>query len=106
MGILPDGTCEVLWLWIDNAEGTTFWNRIFNNLQTLGMVGILIAVADGLKGVAGRGAGALTVTTALLARECSNACEWKLTDPPSGGTGGNDWLVELEPGALGRTHRH
>ena len=51
LGVLPDGTREVLGLWIENTEGAKFWQRVFNELKTRGVGDILIAVTDGLKGI-------------------------------------------------------
>jgi putative transposase len=50
LGILPDGTREILGLWIENTEGAKFWMKVFNDLKTRGVDDILIGVADGLKG--------------------------------------------------------
>jgi putative transposase len=50
LGILPDGTKEVLGLWIEQAEGAKFWLRVMNELKNRGVGDILIAVVDGLKG--------------------------------------------------------
>ncbi len=52
LGILPDGTRDILGLWIENTEGAKFWMKVFNDLKTRGVVDILIAVTDGLKGMA------------------------------------------------------
>ena len=51
LGVLPDGTRDVLGLWIENTEGAKFWMKVFNDLKTRGVADILIAVTDGLKGV-------------------------------------------------------
>ncbi len=51
LGVLPDGTREILGLWIENTEGAKFWMRVFNELKTRGLEDILIAVTDGLKGM-------------------------------------------------------
>lgn len=51
LGILPDGTREILGLWIETTEGAKFWMRVFNELRTRGVQDILIAVTDGLKGM-------------------------------------------------------
>ena len=50
LGILPDGTKHVLGLWIEQTEGAKFWMRVMNELRTRGLIDILIAVVDGLKG--------------------------------------------------------
>jgi transposase-like protein len=51
LGILPDGTREILGLWIENTEGAKFWLKVFNDLKARGVADILIAVTDGLKGI-------------------------------------------------------
>ncbi len=51
LGVLPDGTRDILGLWIDNTEGAKFWMKVFNDLETRGVADILIAVTDGLKGM-------------------------------------------------------
>ena len=50
LGVLPDGTRDVLGLWIEQTEGAKFWLKIFNELRNRGVGDILIAVVDGLKG--------------------------------------------------------
>ena len=50
LGVLPDGTRDVLGLWIEQTEGAKFWLKIFNELRNRGVADILIAVVDGLKG--------------------------------------------------------
>jgi len=52
LGIRPDGTRDILGLWIENTEGAKFWMKVFNDLKTRGVADILIAVTDGLKGMA------------------------------------------------------
>ncbi|MCA8023684.1 IS256 family transposase [Burkholderia metallica] len=51
LGILPDGTRDILGLWIEGTEGAKFWMKVFNDLKTRGVHDILIAVTDGLKGM-------------------------------------------------------
>ncbi|MVW73441.1 IS256 family transposase [Bordetella sp. 15P40C-2] len=51
LGVLPDGTRDILGLWIEGTEGAKFWMRVFNDLKTRGVHDILIAVTDGLKGM-------------------------------------------------------
>ena len=51
LGVLPDGTRDVLGIWIENTEGAKFWMKVFNDLKTRGVNDILIAVTDGLKGM-------------------------------------------------------
>ena len=50
LGVRPDGTRDILGLWIENTEGAKFWMKVFNDLKTRGVNDILIAVTDGLKG--------------------------------------------------------
>ena len=52
LGVRPDGTRDILGLWIENTEGAKFWMKVFNDLKTRGVHDILIAVTDGLKGMA------------------------------------------------------
>ena len=51
LGVLPDGTRDILGLWIEGTEGAKFWMKVFNDLKTRGVADILIAVTDGLKGM-------------------------------------------------------
>ena len=51
LDVLPDGTRDILGLWIESTEGAKFWMRVFNDLKTRGVHDILIAVTDGLKGM-------------------------------------------------------
>ena len=50
LGVRPDGTKEVLGLWIEQTEGAKFWLRVMNELKDRGVQDILIAVVDGRKG--------------------------------------------------------
>ena len=50
LGVLPDGSRDVLGLWIEQTEGAKFWLKVFNELRNRGVQDILIAVVDGLKG--------------------------------------------------------
>jgi putative transposase len=50
LGILPDGTKEILGLWIEQTEGAKFRLRVMNELKNRGASDILITVVDGLKG--------------------------------------------------------
>ena len=52
LGIRRDGTREILGIWIETTEGAKFWMKVFNDLKTRGVADILIAVTDGLKGMA------------------------------------------------------
>jgi putative transposase len=50
LGMRPDGTKDVLGLWIEQTEGAKFWLRVMNELKNRGIADILLAVVDGLKG--------------------------------------------------------
>lgn len=51
LGVLPDGTRDILGIWIETTEGAKFWMKVFNDLRTRGVEDMLIAVTDGLKGM-------------------------------------------------------
>ncbi len=51
LGVLPDGSRDILGLWIEGTEGAKFWLKVFNDLKTRGVGDVLIAVTDGLKGI-------------------------------------------------------
>lgn len=51
LGVLPDGTRDILGIWIESTEGAKFWMKVFNDLKTRGVEDVLIAVTDGLKGI-------------------------------------------------------
>ena len=82
LGVLPDGTRDVLGLWIENTEGAKFWMKVFNDLKTRGVSDILIAVTDGLKGI-GEALGAVFPATTLqtcivhLIRNSLDYASWK-----------------------------
>jgi putative transposase len=63
LGILPDGTRDILGLWIESTEGAKFWLKVFNDLKTRGVADVLIAVTDGLKGMGEALAAAFPATT-------------------------------------------
>ncbi|MDE2456130.1 MAG: IS256 family transposase [Burkholderiales bacterium] len=82
LAILPDGTRDILGLWIENTEGAKFWLKVFNDLRTRGVADILIAVTDGLKGI-GEALGAAFPSTTLqtcivhLIRNSLELASWK-----------------------------
>ena len=51
LGVLPDGTRDVLGIWIEQTESAKFWLKVFNEMRSRGVGDILIAVVDGLKGL-------------------------------------------------------
>ncbi len=52
LGVQADGQRDVLGLWVEQTEGAKFWLKVFNELKNRGCQDILIAVVDGLKGLA------------------------------------------------------
>ena len=86
LGVLPDGTRDILGLWIENTEGAKFWMRVFNDLKTRGVNDILIAVTDGLKGMP-EALGAVFPATTLqtcivhLIRSSLDYASWKDRKP-------------------------
>ena len=82
LGVRPDGTRDILGLWIENTEGAKFWMKVFNDLKTRGVNDILIAVTDGLKGMAealGSVFPATTLQTCIvhLIRNSLDYASWK-----------------------------
>ena len=51
LGVAPDGTREVLGLWLQDREGAAFWCAIFEDLRRRGVEDILVLCADGLTGI-------------------------------------------------------
>jgi len=51
LAVLPDGTRDILGIWIEQTEGAKFWMKVFTDLKTRGCLDILVAVTDGLKGM-------------------------------------------------------
>lgn len=82
LGVLPDGSRDILGLWIEGTEGAKFWMKVFNDLKTRGVNDILIAVTDGLKGMA-EALGAVFPATTLqtcivhLIRNSLDYASWK-----------------------------
>ena len=82
LGVLPDGTRDILGLWIEGTEGAKFWMKVFNDLKTRGVGDILIAVTDGLKGMP-EALGAVFPATTLqtcivhLIRNSMDFASWK-----------------------------
>jgi transposase-like protein len=63
LAVLPDGTRDILGIWVEQTEGAKFWLKVFNDLKTRGCQDILIAVTDGLKGMSEALAAAYPATT-------------------------------------------
>jgi len=86
LGMRRDGSREMLGLWIENTEGAKFWLKVFNDLKTRGVNDILIAVTDGLKGMAEALAVAFPATTLQtclvhLIRNSLDYASWKDRKP-------------------------
>ncbi len=63
LAVLPDGSRDILGIWIEQTEGAKFWMKVFTDLKTRGCQDILIAVTDGLKGMSEALAAVFPVTT-------------------------------------------
>lgn len=50
LGVDATGRKDVLGLWIEQTEGAKFWLKVFNDLKQRGVIDVLIAVVDGLRG--------------------------------------------------------
>jgi putative transposase len=82
LGVLPDGTRDVLGLWIEQTEGAKFWMKVVNDMKSRGVEDILIAVVDGLKGfpeAIGAVFPATTIQTCIvhLIRNSLDFASWK-----------------------------
>jgi putative transposase len=44
LGVLPDGTKDILGIWIEQTEGAKFWLRVMTEIKNRGVADILIAV--------------------------------------------------------------
>ena len=86
LAVLPDGTRDILGVWIEQREGAKFWMKVFADLQARGCRDILIAVTDGLKGMPDALAAvypATTLQTCLvhLIRHSLDFATWKTRKP-------------------------
>ncbi len=50
LGVRPDGAKGALGLWIEQTQGAKFWLPVMNDLRHRGVIDILVAVVDGLRG--------------------------------------------------------
>jgi putative transposase len=83
LAILPDGSRDILGIWIEQTEGAKFWLKVFTDLQTRGCADILIAVTDGLKGMSEALAAVYPATTLQtcivhLLRHSLDFATWKV----------------------------
>ena len=86
LGVLRDGTREILGLWIEQTEGAKFWMKVFSDLKSRGCQDILIAVTDGLKGMSEALAAVFPATTLQtcivhLLRHSLEFANWKQRKP-------------------------
>ncbi len=86
LAILPDGTRDILGLWIEQTEGAKFWMKVFTDLKTRGCQDILIAVTDGLKGMSEALTAVFPATTLQtcivhLIRHSLDLANWKERKP-------------------------
>jgi putative transposase len=63
LAVLPNGTRDILGIWIEQTEGAKFWLKVFTDLKVRGCHDILIAVTDGLKGMSEALAAVFPTTT-------------------------------------------
>src|SRR3954466_4559719 len=86
LAVLPDGTRDILGIWIEQTEGAKFWLKVFTDLKTRGGHDILIAVTDGGKGMS-EALGAVFPATTLqtcivhLLRNSLEFANWKQRKP-------------------------
>ncbi len=52
IGMRADGAKEAFGLWLEQNESAKFWLRVTSELRNRGTEDILLAVVDGLKGLA------------------------------------------------------
>ena len=86
LAVLPDGSRDILGIWIEQTEGAKFWMTVFTDLKTRGCQDILIAVTDGLKGMSEALAAvypASTLQTCIvhLLRNSLDFANWKQRKP-------------------------
>ena len=82
LGVLADGTRDILGVWIEQTEGAKFWMKVFTDLKTRGCDDILIAVTDGLTGMADAVEAVYPATTRQtclvhLMRQSLDLASWK-----------------------------
>ena len=86
LAVLPDGSRDILGIWIEQTEGAKFWMKVFTDLKARGCQDILIAVTDGLKGMS-EALGAVFPATTLqtcivhLIRHSLDFANWKERKP-------------------------
>ena len=83
LAVLPDGSRDILGIWVEQTEGAKFWLKVFTDLKTRGCQDILIAVTDGLKGMSEALAAVYPATTLQtcivhLIRHSLDFATWKV----------------------------
>jgi putative transposase len=83
LAVLPDGSRDILGIWIEHTEGAKFWRKVFTDLKTRGCQDLLIAVTDGLKGMSEALAAVYPATTLQtcivhLLRHSLDFATWKV----------------------------
>ena len=86
LAVLPDGSRDILGIWIEQTEGAKFWMKVFTDLKARGCQDILIAVTDGLKGMEEALAAVFPQTTLQtcivhLLRQSLDFANWKQRKP-------------------------
>lgn len=86
LAVLPDGSRDILGIWIEQTEGAKFWLKVFTDLKTRGCQDLLIAVTDGLKGMSEALAAVYPATTLQtcivhLLRHSLDFANWKERKP-------------------------
>jgi putative transposase len=86
LAVRPDGSREILGIWIEQTEGAKFWMKVFTDLKARGCQDILIAVTDGLKGMEEALAAGFPQTTLQtcmvhLLRHSLDFANWKQRKP-------------------------
>jgi putative transposase len=86
LAVLPDGSRDILGIWIEQTEGAKFWMKVFTDLKTRGCHDLLIAVTDGLKGMSEALAAVFPATTLQtcivhLIRNSLDFANWKERKP-------------------------
>ena len=86
LAVRPDGSRDILGIWLEQTEGAKFWMKVFTDLKTRGCQDILIAVTDGLKGMSEALAAVFPATTLQtcivhLLRHSLDYANWKERKP-------------------------
>src|SRR5918996_4340101 len=86
LAVLPDGSRDILGIWIEQTEGAKFWMKVFADLKARGCQDILIAVTDGLKGMSEALAAIFPATTlhtciVHLTRHSLDFANWRERKP-------------------------